>query len=158
MFTIRDIVGLAIQIEENGERLYRNAAREIPDPSISLLLLRLADEEVKHGKWFSDFDDKANEVIEGPQVEEAAKRILQSVLGDESFSLKDVDFSSMKGTQKLLGVAIEFEQDTVLFYEMIRSFVEDKTTLDHLNTIIEEENDHIRLLEACLKENTAEMK
>ena len=156
MFTIGDIVDLAVQIEKNGERLYRNAAKQVSDPSVSALLLRLANDEVDHAKWFSKLKDKLNKVIDDPQIEETGKRILLGVLGDQSFSLKDVDFSSIKEIENLLRVAIEFQEDTVLFYEMIRSYIDEKETLDHLNTIIEEENDHIRLLQESLERETVE--
>jgi rubrerythrin len=158
MFTIRDIIGLAVQIEKNGESIYRNAAKEVSDPSISLLLVRLADEEVEHAKWFSELKDKVDNTIDDTDVEATTKKILRGILGDESFSLKDVDFSSMKEIEDLLKVAIDFEEDTVLFYEMIRSFINDKETLDHLNTIIEEENNHIRLLQGSLKEASVRSK
>ena len=150
MFTIRDIIDLAIQIEENGERVYRQAAQEVSQPSIAALLAELADEEVKHARWLSDLKGKATKTIENIEVEETGKRILQGILGDQSFSLKDVDFSSLKGVENLLTVAIEFEQDTLLFYEMMRSFIDDKETLDHLDAIIEEENRHVSLLKESL--------
>ena len=112
MFTIRDIIDLAIQIEQNGEKVYRKAAREISNSSISSLLLWLAGEEVKHAKWFSELKEIVNETVEDPRIEETGKRILQGVLGDQSFSLRDVDFSTMKETADLLKAAIEFQEDT----------------------------------------------
>ena len=154
MFTIKDIIDLAIQIEENGERLYRSAAKQVSHPSISALLLRLADEEVEHAEWFSKLKDKVKRAVDDSRVEDMGKKILLGVLGDQSFSLKDVSFSSMREIEDLLRVAIEFQEDTVLFYEMIRSYIDEKETLDHLNTIIEEENDHIRLLQESLERET----
>jgi len=150
MFTIRDIVDLAIQIEENGERVYRKAAQEVSNPSIAALLLQLADEEVKHVDWFTELKVQAEETIDDPQLEETGKRVLQGVLGDQSFSLNDVDFSTIRGMGDLLRVAVEFEKDTVLFYEMIRSFVDEKQVLGYLDTIIAEENRHIQLIQAAL--------
>lgn len=152
MFTIRDIIDLAIQIEENSEKVYRKAAREISNSSISSLLLWLAGEEVKHAKWFAELKEQVNETAEGPRVEETGNRILQGVLGDQSFSLRDVDFSTMKETADLLKAAIEFQEDTVLFYEMIQAFIDEKETLNHLDTIIQEEKDHIRLLRESLED------
>ncbi|MDY6836374.1 MAG: ferritin family protein [Thermodesulfobacteriota bacterium] len=150
MFTIRDIIDLAIQIEENGERVYRKAAQKVSATSIAALLLQLADDEVKHAKWFSDMKEKVTRSVDDSEVEERGKRVLQGILGDQSFSLKDADFASIEEVEGLLRVAIEFEEDTVLFYEMIRSFVDDKETLDHLDTIIEEENHHVSLLKRSL--------
>jgi rubrerythrin len=151
MFTIRDIIDLAIRIERNGEKVYREAAQGIPRPDMAALLLQLADEEVKHAEWLSDLEDKVTTTTEDSKVEETGKKILQGILGDESFSLKDADFSHIEDVEGLLRVAIEFEEDTLLFYEMIRSFIDDKETLDHLDTIIEEEHRHVSVLKECLQ-------
>jgi rubrerythrin len=58
-----------------------------------------------------------------------------------------VDFSSIDHVKDLLGLAIEFEKDTVLFYEMIGTFIQDGETLNQLKAIIEEERGHITILE-----------
>jgi rubrerythrin len=73
--------------------------------------------------------------------------ILQSILGDQSFSLKEADLSKIDGVEALIQLAIEFEKDSILFYEMIGSFIEDSETSEKLNEIIAEENRHIELLE-----------
>ena len=150
MFTIGDIIDLGIRIEENAERIYRDAAQGLSDSSIASMLRQLADDEVKHAQWLSELKAKVNRTVEDPQAEEMGKRLLQGVLGDQSFSLKEVRFSTMREIEDVLKVAIEFQEDTVLFYEMIRSFIEGKETLDHLDAIIKEENDHIRLLQESL--------
>jgi len=84
------------------------------------------------------------------------KSILLGALGDETFSLKDADFSKIEQIKDLLTLSIEFERDTVLFYEMMRPFIEEKGTLDHLDAIIEEENSHIRLLQESLDSGIVE--
>ena len=150
MFAIEDIIDLAIQIEENGEKVYRNAAETISNPSLVSLLQWLADEEVKHAKWFSELKQKVRKSTDDPRLAEIGKSILLGLLGDETFSLKDADFSKIDQIKELLTLAIEFERDTVLFYEMMRPFIEEKETLDHLDAIIEEENSHIRLLQESL--------
>jgi hypothetical protein len=56
MFSIQDIIDLAIQIEENGEQVYRRASGEISNPSLVWLLQYLADEETEHARWFSELN------------------------------------------------------------------------------------------------------
>jgi rubrerythrin len=147
MFSIGDIIDLAIQIEENGERVYRTAVDKVPNPSLASLLQWLADEEAKHIRWFSELREVANNTPIDPQVEEMGKNILRSVVGEQSFSLDEADFSRIDMVKELLRLAIEFENDTILFYEMIQTFVQDEETLDQLKQIIEEETRHIGLLE-----------
>jgi len=150
MFSIEDIVNLAVKIEKNAEKTFREAATKVANPSLVSLLHWLADEEIKHAEWFSEFHKKLDRAVDDPKLEEIGKAILQSALDDQVFSLKDVDFSNIDQIADLLRKTIEFENDTILFYEMIRSFLEDEETSVHLNTIIEEEKGHIRLLEEFL--------
>jgi rubrerythrin len=156
MFSIADIIDLAIQIEKNGERIYRQALEKMSDPSLASLLQYLADEEVKHAKWFSEMKATIKQTADDSSLAEKGKSILRGVLGDESFSLADADFSKIDEVQGLLKLAIEFEKDTVLFYEMLGSFIQDKETLDQLTIIIEEENRHADVLQGYLKKGGME--
>ena len=147
MFSIGDIIDLAIQIEENGEKVYRKAVDKAPNPSLSSLLQWLADEKAKHIRWFNELREVTNSTPIDPQLEELGKNILRSVVGEQSFSLDEADFSRIDTVKDLLRLAIEFQKDTILFYEMIQTFVQDNEGLDQLGEIIEEETRHIGLLE-----------
>ena len=151
MFSIEEIIDLAIQIEQNGERIYRDALQKISNPSLSFWLQRLADEEAQHAKWFAEMKDASQGPVDDPRLEQMGQSILRSILGDQAFSLQDIDFSSLNQIKNLFELGIEFEKDTVLFYEMIRDFIEDEITLIALNTIIEEENRHIQLIQGFLE-------
>ena len=156
MFSIGDVVDLAVQIEKNGEKIYRKAAQETSSGSLCSLFQSLADDEVKHAKWLSELKDKVNKTTEDPRLEEMGKRVLQGILADQTFSLKDAGFLGIEENEDLLKAAIEFEEDTALFYEMIRSFVDEEETLRHLDAIIEEENHHITLLQKALESGAVE--
>jgi len=158
MFQIREIIDLAIQIEKNGEKIYRNALKLASDPSISALLQKLAEEEAQHIEWFSKFKQKIPSTIEDPQLEEMGKAILNSILGKQAFSLEDADFQKIRRIGDLLKLAIEFEQDTVFFYEMIRPLVNEVGASDHLDRIIEEENQHIQTFQKILRSGDIEIK
>jgi rubrerythrin len=155
MFTLNDIINLAIRIEKNGEETYRKAQKEVSNPSLASLLKWLAEEEVEHEKWFTQLKEKVATVTEDPRLEEMGKTILEGVLGDQSFSIKDADFSRIEDVNSLLELSLEFERDTILFYEMLGSFIEDKETLRQLDKIIEEENQHVQLLEEFLSKKKA---
>ena len=150
MFLINDIIDLAIQIEQNAEKVYRNAQNKISNPSLTALLKWLADEEIGHAKSFSDLRKKISTPIKDPKVEELGKALLSDVLGRQSFSLDDAKFSKIRQLEELLSLAIEFEKDKVMFYNLLQPFIEDKATLDFLESIIREENEHIQRLQAFL--------
>jgi rubrerythrin len=150
MFSLKDIIDIAVQIERNGERVYRNAAEKIEDPSLSSLLHWLADEETHHAKWFEALMDKVPETGDFPEEEKMGRALLQDAVGAQSFTLDDADFSSMKKVEDLLNLAIEFEKDTALFYGMLQPLIEDQKTLEQLHAIIQEEEAHARRLKEML--------
>ena len=53
MFSAREIYHLAIQIEKNGEKFYRDALEKISNPFLKELIIWVADQELKHQRWFS---------------------------------------------------------------------------------------------------------
>ena len=123
MFLIGDIIELAIQIEQNAEAVYRNALKKISDPKLVSILQWLADEEVEHAKWFRQLKKTANTTVKDSTVEAMGKSILSDVLGSQSFSLKEADFSEMRQLVDLISLAVEFEKDKVIFYKMLRPFI-----------------------------------
>ena len=155
MFTLGEIIDLAIRIEKNGEETYRKAQEEVSNPPLASMLKWLAEEEVEHEKWFTRLKEKVATVAEDPKLEEIGKNILQGVLGDQAFSIKDADFSKMEDINSLLELAVEFEKDTILFYEMLSAFIDDEETLSQLEKIIEEEKSHVQLLEEFLEKKKA---
>jgi rubrerythrin len=128
----------------------------VTNPTIQNLLQKLADEEVKHVEWFSELKRKVKSK-DDPRIEELGKSILRDVLGNQSFSLEELDFSKIDQIDDLLKLAIEFERDTVLFYEMVRSLIDDVEVLQALDTIIKEENQHIQLFQAMMDSGSSEI-
>jgi rubrerythrin len=151
MFSRGDIIDLAIQIEKNGEKVYRDALQKISNHSLASLLEWLADEEAEHVTWFSNLRPTITEAPVDPHLEEMGTTMLQRVLGDQTFSLTDVDFSKIDQIDDLIKLAIEFERDTVVFYEMIESLIDDEKTMDHLKKIVHEEERHVKVLEELLE-------
>jgi rubrerythrin len=152
MFTLSEIIDLAVRIEENGEKAYRDASGKCPDLELARWLARLADDEAEHGKWFLALREKTGGETVDPELEDLGREILRGILGDQSFALRDADFSKMEAVKDLIALSIEFERDTALFYEMLVAFMEGGDALQHLQAIIDEENLHVQVLEKALAE------
>jgi len=153
LFAIKEIIDMAIRIEKNGEAVYRSAMEKISNPALVSLLEWMADEEDGHAKWFSDLKQEVEALSENPFIEEMSHELLNDLIGEQSFSLKEVDFSQIDSTNELIFIFIEFEKDSILFYEMLKPFIQDEDTLAQLDKIIVEENSHIeRLREFILSE------
>ena len=143
MFSAKEIIDLAIKLEKNGEAVYRDAIGKVSNQGLVPLLEWMADEEVKHANWFADLKHNLEARNENPFAEEMSRELFNEMLGEKNFSLKDVDFSSIETVEELIGVFIEFEKDSIIFYEVLKPFVEDQAARKYLQKIIEEEKHHI---------------
>jgi len=150
MFSLKDIIDIAVQIEQNGKRVYSRAAEKIEEPSLRSLLQWLADEEAKHLEWFEALKDNIADTGEHPEQEKFGRALLQNAVGIHSLALEDADFSTMEQVQDLTNLVMEFENDTVLFYKMLQPLIEDQEALDQLHAIIQEEENHARRLNEVL--------
>jgi rubrerythrin len=146
VFAIREIIDLAIRLEKNGESTYRQAIQRSSDGELKTALSWMAQEEASHAQWFSKLRVSLDQEGKNPFLEEMSRELFDDLVGGQSFSLKEVDFAGVESLEELVEVFIEFEKDTVLFYEMIAPFTEDRATRAHLQTIIAEENRHISRL------------
>lgn len=151
MFSLGEVIDIAVQIEENGESFYRSALEKGPDSALENLLRWLADEELRHRKCFLHMRSALKASAEDRLKEQLSGTILQSAVGEHAFSLDEADLSSLTDEIGLIETALGFERDSILFYEMIQSFVKDPLILDQTNEIIEEERRHVELLEKRLE-------
>ena len=146
MFSAKEIIELAIKIEKNGEAVYRSAIKKVPNPGLVPLLEWMADEEVKHANWFAELKHNLETKNENPFVEEMGHELFNEMLGEKNFSLKEIDFSTIENVNDLIDIFIEFEKDSIIFYEVLKPFVEDPVARKYLQKIIDEEKSHIEHL------------
>jgi rubrerythrin len=155
MFSIEEILDLAIRLENNGESVYRHAIEEVAVPELVSLLQWMADEEAEHARWFSELKHKLEIRAVNLFVAEMSRKIFADFLGEKSFSHQDVDFSKIDEVGDLVAVFIDFEKDTILFYETLKPFIEDNDTRTNLEKIIAEENKHIDKLHQFLADEAS---
>jgi len=148
MFSLVEVYDLGIRIEKNGEKFYRDALKQAWSGPIADMLKQLAEEEVKHVEFFAKRMDAVEQKRENPFLDEMGTEMLKDILGNQTFSLKDTDVSKIRSVDELVALAIEFEKDTILFYEMVGSFMTDGEARRELKEIIEEEERHVRLFES----------
>lgn len=151
MFTSVDILDVAIQLEKNGEKIFREAVEKIKQRELAELLEWMADQEKEHIQWFIGLKEKIREPFDDPLIQEMGREILQDTLKGVSFDLKNVDFTKIDQVRELLNVSLEFENDTIIFYELLLGFVEDPETKELIEKIIDEEHNHSKLLKQYLE-------
>ena len=155
MFNLRDVLDMAIQIERNGESVYRKALTRTEDPELVEMLTWMAAEEARHAGHFTDIRKKLALEVENILMDELGKLMLESIVGNRSFSLEEVDFAKIEDVNDLLKIMITFEKDTVEFYRLFRTLLADAAEQACLDDIIADEEQHIRKLEECRDQNLA---
>jgi len=147
MFTLEDICNIATQIERNGAEIYREAGKAAKDPELAEILTWMAEEEEKHANWFGSLQSTIILSPEQKKMEKIGRSLLQDIVKSNTFSL---DKTILKNTDELAEIitqSLEFERDTILFYEVILGFLDNEDTCTQLETIIREEHSHIEKLE-----------
>lgn len=147
MFTLNDIRNIAIQIERNGEKVYREAGKKADDPQIAHIFYWMADEEMRHAEWFRALQVSPRTSLEHDEIETMGRSLLQEMMKNQTFSLETEQLQAVMNISDLLTLSLEFERDTILFYEMLRAFIEEDETVEQLNAIIAEEHGHVEQLE-----------
>jgi len=150
MFTAGEILGMAVQIEENGQRFYRQASENAPRLELRELWQWLAEEEARHKNIFLNIKSSLSEAHDYHLSAQMGEDILQGLVKDRGFSLEEVQFSSIHDEQELIQIGLGLEEDSIQFYEILLSFIDDPETLEHVNKILSEERQHVRLLKQRL--------
>jgi rubrerythrin len=145
-FNADEVFEMAEQMERNGAKFYRDAAKSAGDPSNKDLLLSLSKMEEEHEKTFQSMRtaltsaEKASTVFD-PSGEAAL--YLRALADSRVFFEKKIDTTSM---MEILKSAIEAEKDSIVFYLGMKEAVPPALGQDRINRIIKEEMGHIRML------------
>jgi rubrerythrin len=150
-FTGREVLDMAVRIEENGLKFYNDACKASTSEAIKQLFKVLAEEEGHHVKVFLDLKKGLGEsgAPEGfdPYAEEATQ-YLKALADTEVFTTPSGGgrlAGNMHNENEVLEVAIGMEKDSLLFYyEMQRMIREQDRHV--LESLIEQEKEHLQKL------------
>jgi rubrerythrin len=155
-FNADEVFEMAEQIERNGGKFYRAAAKKFPE--VSKLLLNLAAMEDEHLKTFSNMRAE----LSGTELEEPvfdpdgqAQMYLRVMADGHVFDVKSdpVDKLANKDTpEDVLKMAIGLERDSIAFYVGLKEAVSSKAGKDKVENIIKEEMGHIVILNQKLQD------
>jgi len=147
MFTVLELFDLAVQIEANGEQFYRHARTRVRRDSLVDLLGWLADQELLHKSAFADLKEKiAGRGEPAPSFSSLSGEVLRGAMGPHAFSLDELQLDSIQDEEEILQAAVLFEEDTIVFFEFISSFISDLEAISTLERIKVEESNHKELL------------
>ncbi|MDA3899576.1 MAG: ferritin family protein [Spirochaetes bacterium] len=146
-YSLKEIIDMAVAIEDNGVYFYTQCAEkfeELEDSSKKEFFRMLADEESEHKKIFSSL------LSELPQTEgdftEEYYLYLNAITKQQVFKdINSID-SYMKSIQSIGDIfitAIHTEQDSIMWYRELLDMYKNDKTRSILNTLIAEEKKHI---------------
>jgi len=155
-FNADEVFEMAEQIERNGGKFYRAAAKKFP--AVSKVLLDLAAMEDEHLKTFANMRSE----LSGTELEEPvfdpdgqAQMYLRVMADGHVFDLKTgpaEQLANKKTPQEVLKTAIGVERDSIAFYVGLKEAVSRKAGKDKVEGIIKEEMGHIVTLNQKLQD------
>lgn len=151
-YTIRELLGLAMKIEENGEAFYRHAAQTATRNSIRTLFETLVLEEQKHKTIFQTMMNALPEhTAEGLYTDEYTA-YLGGYAEDAIFSsTHGSEVSLMSNAAAAIDFALQRERDSIWYYHEMKLLVP-VSEHAHVDTIIKEERKHIVMLRNVRKD------
>ncbi len=142
-FDVREMLKLAIKIEENGYKFYTYMTKKMESKEMKNLFTFLADEEVKHKRIFEVMSAKLGDY---KLVENLPAEYLDYLRVYTNTSIFQQEMSE-KDMEKLADISSAFrysigrESDSILFYHELKNFIPESKH-NAIDMIIEEERKH----------------
>ena len=146
-FNANEVLEMAEQIEKNGAKFYRGAAKKFPQ--VEKVLLELAAMEDDHLKTFADMRKELSEAETEQQVfdpDNQTQLYLKAMADGHVFdfdSNPDDLLAKQETIKDVLKMALGFEKDSVVFYTGLKDSVSYSAGKDRIQAIIKEELSHI---------------
>lgn len=150
--TADDIFEMAQQIERNGARFYRRAARGFADSRAGQRLLDLAAMEEEHERVFAAMRGELLEQERAPRVPDPYGEAILYVRGMADGHVFDVRtdpaerLTGKETMEEVLRTAIGLEKDSIVFYLGLKEIVPERLSRQRIDDIIKEEMGHIAVL------------
>jgi len=154
-FNADEVFEMAEQIERNGARFYRAAAKKIPE--VRQVFSDLAAMEDEHEKTFAAMRAELSGIEVDPPVfdpDGRAQMYLRVMADEHVFNIKADPVEQLAGqetAEDVLKMAIGLEKDSIAFYVGLKEAVSRRAGKDKVEDIIKEEISHIATLSQKLE-------
>lgn len=143
MFDPREVFQIAVRIEENGERFYRELAGRLDDDEVQELFSFLADEEVRHRRFYEGILGKSEpfepeESYPGEYFAYLRAYASNVIFSQETFEKK---LGEIRSAVEALDFAIGVEWDSIHFYQELKGLVPESRR-SQLDDVVAEERRH----------------
>ncbi len=159
-FNADEIFEMAEEIERNGAKFYREAAKNTTDEKIKQMLLDMAVMEDGHLHTFEEMRKELGPrekeaIVFDPDNESALYlQVMADGRGHEGKVSQAEKLTGKETPEEILNIAIDAEKNSVVFYVGLKDLVSARAGKDKVEAIIKEEVGHI----AALKKELAALK
>jgi rubrerythrin len=148
IFSASEIVRMGIEIEKNGRDFYNSLMRKARDIKVQEVFNFLAKEEENHIRVFQKILEKSEKGEETGIIADDYYAYMRSLADNYVFTKENTGgkaAASIKSEKEGVEKAINFERESIIFYDGIKKTVPeaDKAVVDSL---IEQENRHLEQL------------
>jgi len=160
-FNAREVLDMAVAIEENGRLFYEKAGRAVEDPAVRAVFADLAAQEVEHKARFEKLradlpPDSPSCTVYDPGNETAAYvRMMADQHVFRDAREVEVRVAAIRSAADALALAMQFEKDSVMFFLGLEEAADEKTTRPLIGALVKEEREHLRRLARELRKLTA---
>lgn len=159
LFNAEEIFHIAIMIEQNGEKFYNHLITQVKDEKTKQVCARLAREEHNHHILFKRLlADMVNTkgihygLADAPDGDQAyLKALADTNIFTRSLNPAEVT-GRIKDARDAVKIALDFEKESILFFIQMKQFTRPEWGQAEINTLVEQEQEHIRILTALLDE------
>lgn len=155
-FNADEIFEMAEQIERNGARFYRDAAKQVPDAGTQKFLEDMGEMEDTHLAIFSAMRSGLStsdaEMLTFDPDDQGA-RYLQAMAdahGTEGRISVDEPLTGKETLEEIIQIALRAEKNSVCFYLGLKDLVPSDSGKAQVGKIIKEEMGHIAVLQTKL--------
>ena len=144
VFSVQEVLEMAIQTEKLGAEFYSNMAEKFKEnEEFNKLFILLAEKEKEHENVFHSIIENMGASYPMPDNWGEAAKYLKAIVESEFFLGDDKvlpNFSHLETAQDVINYAITFEKVTLLYYLELKDIVDDKEAVYDL---VNEEKSHI---------------
>jgi len=153
-FNAEEIIGLAVEIEKQGQKFYEIAAAQVEDAEVKKIFELLVGEEKQHIADFESLgaqlpsDFVPNESYVGEYGD-----YIKALIDNHVFNHNNIEkfIPGISVAREALAVAFRFEKDSILIFQELYKVVDDAGK-EVLGKLIEQEKQHIKKLATDISE------
>lgn len=149
LFKASEMLGVAVEIERNGEAFYTAMAERLKNEKVKELFRFLADEERQHIRDFQKMMESVGEYRPVGESYPGEYEAYVKALADSRIFTKKMDpeelAEAVKTVRQALDMAMGAEKESILFYTEMKRFVPGSEH-EVMDGIIEQERNHLMKL------------